>query len=217
MFRLFHEKGLLDGDEKLCLHLQHYLEDRFDFMDKDKVIFEYLEFLKDLGLWYWNTTLIGQMEDHFRQNFFLFDLDQLSRLTRLIAYNFDKSEEFITLIEDSIKVRLSHAIKAGEPIEISLEGMLALTEGISMLSIRRPRLLALLKRILIEMDTGNAHSHPLAQSGQLLVQTLNLFSDFDVSAGSKLSTLLDSALSDVHLPMDAFGVKDLSYLALCGN
>lgn len=50
-----------------------------------------------------------------------------------------------------MKIRLGHAIKEGESLDMTLEGLLNLTEGISVLSIKRPRLIMLLKKILLEM------------------------------------------------------------------
>jgi len=114
-------------------------------------------------------------------------MNELCRLFRLLSYNFDKNDEFITLIEDSIKIRLSHAIKSKEPLNVSVEGMLALTEGLSVLGQRRPRLLALLKRILVEEESVNAHSTMFCKSGRLLVQTASLFSDYEVPVAGKLA------------------------------
>jgi hypothetical protein len=61
-------------------------------MDKNKDIFDYLEFMKHLGTWYWNTTLLEQLKTTFAKNFFEYDLNQLGRLTKIIAYNFEKDD-----------------------------------------------------------------------------------------------------------------------------
>ena len=75
-------------------------------------------------------------------------MNGLGKIVKLIGYNFEKSESFLTLLEDSLKVRVSHAIKSKEPMEINIQGLLDLTEGMSVLGQKRPRLIALLKRIL---------------------------------------------------------------------
>ena len=144
-------------------------------------------------------------------------MNELARFVRLLSYNFNKNDEFITLIEDSIKIRLSHAIKSGEPLNVSLDGMLALTEGLSVLAIRRPRMLTLLKRILLEEQSANAHSTMLCQSPKLFLQTASLLSDYDTTTTGKLSTLFERALLEVHLPSEAFSVTELSHLSLCAG
>jgi hypothetical protein len=49
-----------------------------------------------------------------------------------------------------MKIRVTHAIKNKEKLEIDTEGLLSLSEGIAVLAIKRPILLSLLKRILLE-------------------------------------------------------------------
>ena len=83
---------------------------------------------------------------------------------------------------------------------------MALTEGLSVLGQRRPRLLALLKRILVEEDSVNAHSTMFCKSGRLLVQTASLFSDYEVPVAGKLASMFDRALLDVHVPVGEFKV-----------
>jgi hypothetical protein len=43
-------------------------------------------------------------------------MNGLGKIVKLIGYNFEKSESFLTLLEDSLKVRVSHAIKSKEPM-----------------------------------------------------------------------------------------------------
>jgi len=50
-----------------------------------------------------------------------------------------------------MKIRVTHAIKTGEPLDMDTDGLLALTEGIAVLGIRRTRMVSLLKRILLEL------------------------------------------------------------------
>ena len=56
LYRKFDEHGILEADEEnnLILYLQNYIEGRFDFIDKDDIFFEYCEFLKKMGIWYWD-------------------------------------------------------------------------------------------------------------------------------------------------------------------
>ena len=74
---MFNEIGILENDEenKLVLFFQGYLEDRFEFMDKQVDIFDYMEFTKDLGLWYWNNNLIEMIRDYFSKNFHDYDMN----------------------------------------------------------------------------------------------------------------------------------------------
>lgn len=150
---MFNEIGILENDEenKLVLFFQGYLEDRFEFMDKKVDIFDYMEFTKDLGLWYWNNNLIEMVRDYFSKNFHDYDMNQLSRLIKIVAYNHEKSDEILTIIEDSMKIRVTHSIKTGEALDMDNDGLLALTEGIAVLGIRRTRMVSLLKRILLEL------------------------------------------------------------------
>ena len=74
---MFNEIGILENDEenKLVLFFQGYLEDRFEFMDKKVDIFDFMEFTKDLGLWYWNNNLIEMIRDYFSKNFHDYDMN----------------------------------------------------------------------------------------------------------------------------------------------
>jgi len=44
-------------------------------MDKKVDIFDYMEFTKDLGLWYWNNNLIEMIRDYFSKNFHDYDMN----------------------------------------------------------------------------------------------------------------------------------------------
>jgi len=77
IFKLLDTLGILEADQEntLVLFLQNYLEEKFELMDKHKDLFDYLEFMKHLGVWYWNTTLLEQLKASFNKNFFEYDLN----------------------------------------------------------------------------------------------------------------------------------------------
>ena len=72
-------------------------------------------------------------------------------------------------------MRVKHGIKSNEPWDVSLQCLLDLTEGMSVLSLKRTRLLALFKRILIEIKPENVHMHLLCHNHRLALQTVMLF------------------------------------------
>lgn len=79
-------------------------------MEKETVL-DFAEFLKDMGLWYWNTALVSMLETHFNKNYYNYEIDTMCRLVKLIGYNYNRSDDMFTLIEDSMKIRLVHLIQ----------------------------------------------------------------------------------------------------------
>ena len=68
---------------------------------------------------------------------------------KLIAYNHIKDENFLSLIEESLNLRVTHSLKNKEPLGITSDDMKNLTEGMSVKSIARKRLNTLLKTMII--------------------------------------------------------------------
>lgn len=64
-------------------------------MPKDTLVIEYAEFLKDIGLWYWNTTLIDIIQTNFEAAMVNYNEKTMCKLLKLIAYNFKKDESFL--------------------------------------------------------------------------------------------------------------------------
>ena len=95
LFKLFHINGVLEQNEKLVHYFQHYAELKFATLPKDGLILEYSEFLKDLGLWHWNTTLIDLLKTNFEVSMLSYNEGTTCRLIKLIAYNHKKDEEFL--------------------------------------------------------------------------------------------------------------------------
>ena len=60
-----------------------------------------------------------------------------------------KDETFLSLIEESINLRVTHALKTSESLQISSQDLINLTEGMSVNSMSRKRLNTLLKTMII--------------------------------------------------------------------
>jgi len=77
IFKLLDSLGILDKDQdnRLVQFLQNYFEDKFELMDKHNDVFDYLEFIKHLGTWYWNTTLLHLLKHYFNKQFYDYDIN----------------------------------------------------------------------------------------------------------------------------------------------
>ena len=60
-----------------------------------------------------------------------------------------KDESFISLIEESINLRVTHSLKTAESLNLSSQDLINLTEGMSVKSMARKRLNTLLKTMII--------------------------------------------------------------------
>lgn len=137
LFKLFMQKGYLDNDENLCCYIQEYVEERFSYISTPMTL-TFACFLKDLGLWHWNTNLMQMIQNHFTKSFYLYEFDTLCRLVKIIGYNHLKNTEIIELVEDSIKVRLLN--HSTNPVNVQSSSLRELIEGVSVLGISRKRL-----------------------------------------------------------------------------
>ena len=90
-----------------------------------------------------------QIQDHFRRNYIDYELPSLCILVKLIGYNHMKDEKFLSLIEESLNLRVTHSLKSKEQLGITSNDVKNLTEGMSVKSISRKRLNTLLKTIII--------------------------------------------------------------------
>ena len=80
MLRMFDDKGMLSDD--LIHRLRENVEIRFDYMPRDTLL-DYCELMKDLGLLFEDTHLIGRLESYFKNNFSNFTLPELFKLLKL--------------------------------------------------------------------------------------------------------------------------------------
>ena len=144
LLKMFKNKGYFETEDILCTYVQDYVEERFDFISKP-IVLQFATFLKDLGLWYWNTNLVQMMKNHFAKHYFKYNFEELCRLVKLIGYNHQKNDEFLSMIEDSLKIR----IDAGpDQLGVTKESLKDLIEGISVGSVSRKRMNAQLRKLL---------------------------------------------------------------------
>ena len=77
----------------------------------------------------------------------------MCKLVKLIGNNFTKSEHFLSLIEDTMRMRLNHMVKNNLSTEelITIDSLRSLTEGLSALSdaTKGKRLVNLLKTMIV--------------------------------------------------------------------
>ena len=128
--------------------MQDYVERRFDTMEIETAL-AFAEFFKDLGLWNWNIQLMLQIKEHFRRSYINYEIPSLCKLVKLIAYNHMKDESFLSLIEESINLRVTHALKTADSLKLNSQDLVNLTEGMSVKSMARKRLNTLLKTMII--------------------------------------------------------------------
>lgn len=161
-------------------------------MPKDTLVVEYAEFLKDIGLWYWNTSLIEILQTNFEVGMVNYSEKTMCKLIKLIAYNFQKNEGFLQMLEDALCLRIATSIKEKQKLGLDIEAMLNLTEGMAILSISRKSLNDLLKKVLL---TKNAKQDNFINlSPRLLLQTVALLNDYEVQISPELKEILNVAI-----------------------
>jgi hypothetical protein len=77
------------------------------------------------------------IKQHFSKHYYRYSFDDLCRLVKLIGYNHQKNDEFLSIIEDTIKIRVG---EENENLDISKESLKDLVEGMSVASVNRKRL-----------------------------------------------------------------------------
>ena len=135
---------------------------------------------------------MAQIENNFATNFVQYDISQISKLVYLTGNNYMKSEPFLALIEDSLRMRLNFIVKnAGadgqkwsdyydaQTVGLLVDGLGALGQA------QRKRLFSLVKTMVILAHRDAEHQVLLDEPG-LLVKFLKTLSDMEVSAGSEL-------------------------------
>ena len=101
----YDEKGILNENEYLLAQLREYLDNRFDFMDR-QLILKYCTFLKDIGMFFQDQSMILRLEEYFSNHYYVFELSELFQMLKLQAYCFYKPEKLPLLIADSISIRV---------------------------------------------------------------------------------------------------------------
>ena len=139
---------MFEEDEELCLFFQDYSERRFDNMGIAAGL-QFAEFFRQIGLWNWNLNLMGQLHSHFERNSIDYEMTKLCTLVKLIGSNHKKDEGFLSLIEETVNMRVQHSLKSDSQLDLSTDAMKDLTEGMSRLSMSRKRMNTLLKTIII--------------------------------------------------------------------
>jgi len=75
---------------------------------------DFVDFFKGKGMWFWDENLSSELMGNFIKNYYLFDLNTLFRLQKLLSYNYmlvhagstnKLVSEFNTLFEDTIMIR----------------------------------------------------------------------------------------------------------------
>ena len=136
LFKIFDRLGILQmaQHEHLVEFILEHVATRFDFIDKKDVL-EFAEFFREVGLWQWEQHLITQIEAHFSANFVSYDVKAMCKLMKLIGGNYIKSDTFLSLIEDSLRLRLQHFAKHSVSTEsqINVETVRDFTEGLNLL------------------------------------------------------------------------------------
>jgi hypothetical protein len=64
LFKYYEESNILSENENLLAQLRQYVEKRFDYMDREMIL-KYLEFLKDLGMFFEDKILIEKLDNYF--------------------------------------------------------------------------------------------------------------------------------------------------------
>ena len=113
---------------------------------------DYAEFLKELGLWMWDKELVEGLKQSFQNSMWEFNEKAMCRLLKLVAHNHKNDDQFISMIEDALCLRVASSLKEKLPLSVDVDAMLNLTEGMSVLSRSRKPLNDLLKRLLLEQD-----------------------------------------------------------------
>ena len=196
LFKRFNQLGILKMEkyEKLCHFLQDYACSRFEFMDKDQIL-DFAEFMQQIGLWHWDQMIMSQIEAHFSANYVQYDVTQMCRIVNLVGSNYLQSEDLLSLIEDSLKLRLNHMVKNELKTDefITGQNLNSLAEGLSALGdASRKRLFSLMKTMVILAHRGGRKV--LIDEQRLLVKFIKVLADMQVSVGKELKDIIDEAV-----------------------
>ena len=112
--------------------LQEYTAKRFEFMEREQALL-FAEYLHQIGVWYWDHNVMGQVEKNFISNYVGYDIKSMCKLVKLIGNNYVKSPEFLSLVENTLKMRLTYLVKKSEASSEHFDGACVrdLTDGLS--------------------------------------------------------------------------------------
>ena len=105
LMQYYNSSGILLSNEYLLAELRNHVEARFGYMTRSNIL-KYCNFLKDLGMFFEDKDLILKLETYFNANYYLFELNELFQMQKLIAYSFYQPDKFQEMLEDSIAVRV---------------------------------------------------------------------------------------------------------------
>ena len=144
----------------------------------------------------------------------------MCKIVKLIGNNFQRSEELLRLIDDSIRMQLNHMIKHDKKTEeyITSTGVLCLIQGLDAYSslLGTKRLISLAKTMVILAQRDNRPL--LLENGQILVHLVRLLADLQVKPGNELfSTIQDAIQNQTGYFLNRASLGDLSHLLLCSS
>ena len=82
LFKYYEENNILSENENLLAQLRHYVEQRFDYMDREMIL-KYSDFLKDQGMFFNDKSLIEKLDHYFQNNYYNFELLDLFKIMKL--------------------------------------------------------------------------------------------------------------------------------------
>ena len=141
------------------------------------------------------------IKTHFAKHYFKYNFEELCRLVKLIGYNHQKNDEFLSMIEDSLKIRID---SGSEQLGVTKESLKDLIEGISVGSVSRKRMNAQVRKLL------KLQVHLFEQDPKLTIQAVALLSDYDLGKNDVLNSAVLSNLQN-------FTIDELSYATLATN
>ena len=111
----------------------------------------------------------------------------MSKIVFLAGHNYQRSDELLATIEDTIRMRINYLLRHEKPVSdvITADVLRNLIEGLSALSLgSKKSIFSLLKTMVILCHReGNAI---LSSDARLLTQFVALLCDFELSVGKEL-------------------------------
>lgn len=101
----YNEVGIIDQNEYLLAELRQYIDERFDYMNREMTL-KFCNLLKDLGMLFEDKDIMVKLQKHFEGNYYLFELGELFQLMKLHAYSYYQTDTFMTLMQDSVAIRI---------------------------------------------------------------------------------------------------------------
>lgn len=119
----------------------------------------------------------------------------MCRIVNLVGSNYLQSEDLLSLIEDSLKLRLNHMVKNELKTDefITGQNLNSLAEGLSTLGdAGRKSLFSLMKTMVILAHRGDRKV--LIDEQRLLVKFIKVLADMQIGVGKELKNIIDEAV-----------------------